>query len=133
MTGYDANGIGMKLRQARRNMGLTQRAVADKLNVEQSYISAIELGQKTGSAKTLARLSEFLQVPIAGLHEDPVELELPEDTPPGLVHLLSDQSLAKGLMISEDEIRVMMTLQPDQPLSKLGYLHLLTVLRGSIG
>lgn len=133
MVAYDASEIGRKLRQARRNMGLTQRVVAEKLGVEQSYISAIELGMRTGSAKTLARLSEYLNMPIAGLSDEPVEIDLPEGAPAGLVHLLSDRSLCNGLRISPAEIESMMTPRPIEPLSKLAYLHLLTLLRGTVG
>ena len=48
----------------RNYRGLTQKQVAQKVGVHPVYISQIETGKRTGSAKTLARIAEVLKIDI---------------------------------------------------------------------
>lgn len=55
--------IGRKLREARKERGLTQDALASKLGTVTSYISDIERGVKSPSLHTFIRILEILNVP----------------------------------------------------------------------
>ena len=55
--------IGRKLREARKERGLTQDALASKLGTVSSYISDIERGVKSPSLHTFIRILEILNVP----------------------------------------------------------------------
>ena len=51
----------------RNYRGLTQKQVAQKVGIHPVYISQIETGKRTGSAKTLARIAEVLNIDIDDL------------------------------------------------------------------
>ena len=54
---------GDKVRFAREQLGLTTQMLAGKAGISQPYISEIENGNKTPSAKTIMRLAAALNVP----------------------------------------------------------------------
>lgn len=51
----------------RQYRGMTQAALGEKAGVGKSYISQIESGQKTGSAKALKALAQALQTDVDDL------------------------------------------------------------------
>mgnify|MGYP000933614327 FL=1 len=55
--------LGDKVRFAREQLGLTTQMLAGKAGISQPYISEIENGNKTPSAKTIMRLAAALSVP----------------------------------------------------------------------
>lgn len=55
------------LRVWREYRGLTQEQLAAAVGITKAYISQIELGQKTGSAKVLARIAETLKIELEDL------------------------------------------------------------------
>ena len=59
--------IGQKLRALRQRKGLTQKALAVKIQgtVDYSYIGKIERGEQLPSLKMLTRLSDALAVPLS--------------------------------------------------------------------
>ena len=61
------HAIGQKLRQLRQRKGLTQKALAVKIQgkVDYSYIGKIERGEQLPSLKILKRLSDTLAVPLS--------------------------------------------------------------------
>ena len=75
LTGEEARrllGGESPVRVWREKRGLTQRALAARADVAPSYLTEIEKGRKPGSARTLARLAEALQVAMENLiSEDP--------------------------------------------------------------
>lgn len=56
--------IGIRLRQERRRLGLTLQEVADRASLSLGMISKIENAQTSPSLRTLARLSQSLDVPV---------------------------------------------------------------------
>jgi HipA-like protein len=61
-TARDAEGLCLLLQQGRLAAGLTQRQLADRLNVSQSYIRALESGK---DVKVLERIFDFVADPAA--------------------------------------------------------------------
>ncbi len=62
--------IRTELIQARRNKDLTQRQVAEAIGVVQSYISEIENGYRTPSAKIIKKLELLYDTPAEELFAD---------------------------------------------------------------
>jgi transcriptional regulator with XRE-family HTH domain len=56
--------IGRRLREERRRLGLTLQEVADRSRLSLGMISKIENAQTSPSLRTLARLSQALEVPV---------------------------------------------------------------------
>lgn len=59
--------MGRNIERLRRRQRLSQDDLADRLDVEQSYISKIELGKRSPSLKTMCRIAEALNVDIQEL------------------------------------------------------------------
>jgi transcriptional regulator with XRE-family HTH domain len=59
------DAIGPKIRTARLRANMSQERLAEKAGLAAGYISQIETGRKTPSAKAISRISEALQVDMA--------------------------------------------------------------------
>ncbi len=55
--------FGQVLREARRERGLSQEALAAESSVERNYISLLELGRNSVSLRVLFQLAAALQIP----------------------------------------------------------------------
>ena len=62
MTELNNLEIGARIKKRREDMGLTQEALAEALDVSVKFVSDIENGAKGMSLKTLNRLSQTLLV-----------------------------------------------------------------------
>ena len=56
--------IGIRIRTRRRQLGLSQRALAVDVGVSAAFISGLEKGERLPSLETLVRLSECLEQPL---------------------------------------------------------------------
>ena len=56
----DKKAMGVRIRDARKNLGLTQERLAEKLNIVSSYLTLIEQGNRNVSTETLVALSKNL-------------------------------------------------------------------------
>lgn len=64
----DGNGIGDRLKEYRRSLGMSQADLARKSNVSAAYVSELESGLgKRPSGEILLRLANALEVTIADL------------------------------------------------------------------
>lgn len=59
------DAIGPKIRTARLRANMSQERLAEKAGLAAGYISQIETGRKTPSAKAISRISEALQMDMA--------------------------------------------------------------------
>ena len=60
MTDLDFKEIGMKVRERRRLLGITQEAVARQIDVNPSHISNIECGRVNPSLTILVKIANIL-------------------------------------------------------------------------
>lgn len=73
--------FGIRVRQARKNAGLTQAALAEKLNLDETTISRIENGTQATSFSSMLHFSEALNVRFDYLISDYLE-DTPQVTDP---------------------------------------------------
>ncbi len=59
---YDIKRSGERIRQLRIQSGYTQNELAEKLNIDQSYLSRIESGRKGCSVDLFVQFSELFHV-----------------------------------------------------------------------
>lgn len=59
---YDMKECGKRIQQLRIQHGYTQEGFAKELNINRSYLSRIESGQKGSSVDLLIQISEFFHV-----------------------------------------------------------------------
>lgn len=61
MTELNFNVIGQKIKERRKNLGITQEAIANALNVNPSHVSNIECGRANPSLTALVKIANILQ------------------------------------------------------------------------
>ena len=99
--------IGLRIRIARAQMGLTQRQFAERLGVSQGLVGAWESHIKTPGAKTLQRISEE-----TGISMDAIAR--------------TGFSSVQSLTVSDsDEIKLLMSFRRLPPIGKQNCLQLL--------
>ena len=60
MTDLDFKAIGMKIKERRQAVGITQEYIADRLEVNPSHISNIECGRACASLTALVKIANIL-------------------------------------------------------------------------
>lgn len=85
--------LGTKLQTLRKQAGLSQEALAEKLSVTRQTISKWELGQSEPDLKMVLRLSEIFQVSVESLIKESETVEVKTETPPTV--LLSPKADSK--------------------------------------
>jgi transcriptional regulator with XRE-family HTH domain len=66
----DHAGIGARIRTLRQRRGWTLEKLAVELDLTNGYVSMLERGRRRPSVKTLQRLAEVFDVPVASLVGD---------------------------------------------------------------
>ena len=69
---------GDRVRQLRRDAGMTQVALAEALGITQGFLSQVEAGQRDVSTKTLVELATILKVSVdflLGVEESGIDKE----------------------------------------------------------
>lgn len=61
MTDLDFKTIGLKIKERRQAVGITQEQIANELEVNPSHISNIECGRANPSLTALVKISNILQ------------------------------------------------------------------------
>lgn len=60
MTDLDFKAIGLKIKERRQAVGITQESIANKLDVNPSHISNIECGRANPSLTSLIKIANIL-------------------------------------------------------------------------
>ena len=72
--------FGMRIKELRKNLGLSQEELAEKAEITSKYLSRVEMGQHFPSIDTLVKLANVLNVELKDFfeftHETPSTREL---------------------------------------------------------
>jgi len=94
--------IGERLRRLRKDKGLTQKGLSERVAVDYSYIGKIERGEQLPSIKMLIRFSETLSVPIGYFfHEGPI-MGLLEHLPQELIEIAGDRKKRRFIKLVKE-------------------------------
>ena len=63
--------VGRNIRRLRIAAGLSQAALAERMNVDRAYISGLELGQRNPTILTLWHISKALKVELRSFFDKP--------------------------------------------------------------
>lgn len=66
----DYEGLGMRIRRARKSSGLTQCELAEKLDISTSFMGHIERGSRKASMETIIKISNELNASLDSLFAD---------------------------------------------------------------
>jgi len=61
--------LGERIRELRKNRGLTQDQFAELIDVEQKHVSRIELGKSFPTIERLEKISQALNVPLRDIFD----------------------------------------------------------------
>ena len=132
---------GLRLKDARLRVGLTQDELGQRAGVSQRLISAMERGYRTGSLGSWQALANTLNVSVSWLTEDEPLFEsealgaeaILEDelAPPGLRDLAADTAMATSVAITE-EWRALRSIDAPGLLSREAYLAVLFSIRSGL-
>lgn len=61
--------FGMRMKELRKNKGLSQEELAEKAEISSKYLSRVEMGQHLPSIDVLARLADILHVEMKDLFD----------------------------------------------------------------
>ena len=105
--------IGQRIQSARTAMGLTQEALAEKVQVSRNYISQVETGKERPNLELLGKISATLDVSLAFLLADVVEERryLQSD----IADLLASCSPEKTRMIHDVILRILQCSEWEKP------------------
>lgn len=63
-------GVGERVRERRKALGLSQEAMADTASIDRSYMSGIERGTRNITLIKLRQLAKAMKLPLASLLGD---------------------------------------------------------------
>jgi len=63
------NKLGNRIKSLRKSMGLTQEQLAEKVGIDNKYLSKVENGQHLPTYRTLLKLSTVLNCSLGGIDE----------------------------------------------------------------
>lgn len=64
--------LGLRVKEARESLGMTQVALAESMEVDRTVVSKIEAGNRTVDTLELVKLAQVLQRPLSWFLRDPV-------------------------------------------------------------
>jgi transcriptional regulator with XRE-family HTH domain len=134
------NKLGEFLKTRREALGLTQRALAQKLGVEASHVAFIESGRRKPSLKLVARLADTLGLdrqellvlahPEAKALLTANQIEAPRKTTPSWQRFIKDHALLARYHVTKRELGVLEHLNMlGTAVSAKEFLAILTLLR----
>lgn len=127
----------------RKALGMTQEALADKVNVKPTYIGYLERGKRHASPKVAGKLAEVLGLNKSYLflasnpvvkdflnisEDDPSSVEMP--LPQALIDLINNKAMREVMGVTDDEIDVLKRMAfLGEPRGASDYLVLLGTIR----
>ncbi len=115
--------FGSMVLRRRKELGMTQSDLAQKVGVQPNYIVYLEKGERKPSDRTVLKMADALGIDRADLYlaanpelrdflkiNDANEVQLTE-LPPGLRDLSADVALRKSLNVTDDEIDAVATIR----------------------
>lgn len=109
--------IGNRIRISRENAGLTQEALAERLNLSTQFISTIERGVAGASLETVINLCDVLNVSSEWLLRGRADTPSADMIASKLTHLSAAQLSAADRMI--DELITLLRITSDEQPTKI--------------
>ena len=95
--------IGQTIKEYRKRRGLTQRALAKKIELSRSYLGDVESDRYNPSVKTLKKIAEVLQIPTDKMFGQD---DLPGDDPRDLLELIKYEQYTLNGRLASDSDRI---------------------------
>ncbi|MBK1642877.1 hypothetical protein CKO12_13560 [Chromatium okenii] len=135
----------LRLKAARQAVDLTQQEAAESLQITQGFLSKLESGNtRVPNAELLVRIAKLYGTTKNYLLGDPNEAEprfsvysvmqrsvmTDDSAPEGLRELAADKAVVDALEVTDEEWRMLLTINLPKTINKNGYVQLLATIRG---
>jgi len=126
----DYKSIGKRIKERRKELGLSQEDLAEILRCKKQNISEYELGKRKGlNLKKLEQIAQALNIDISYLlgYENTEDTEVPQP----LIDFLTDKELLYRLDVKQEEIEFLKSIRfrPNQKPNKQTYIDMLMIYR----
>jgi transcriptional regulator with XRE-family HTH domain len=93
--------LGKKIREVRKQRGLTQAELAEKAGISVNFIGKVERGIHSPSVTTIERIAEALNVKVSALFDFPEEIPKKEYEIKELIRVLRDGNSSKIKIVTD--------------------------------
>ena len=106
----DYKALGERIQKRRRQLGMTQQAASEKLNLSTSFFSRVERGEKVASLETIIKIATSFEMSLDFLFMDSLGKNAHGVLPTDIVQIFTDKTpaqaerLAKWLRMLSDNI-----------------------------
>jgi transcriptional regulator with XRE-family HTH domain len=91
----DYIALGERIRQRRKQLGLSQQDTAEKLNLSVSFFSRVERGEKVASLETLIRITNLFGFSLDFLLQESLDKRVPDSLQAELAQIFTDKTEAQ--------------------------------------
>ena len=88
----DYKALGKRIQERRQQLGLSQIAAAERLDLSVSFYSRVERGEKVSSLETLLKIVNFFGFSLDYLLQDSVNSGISEQLQTELVQIFTDKT-----------------------------------------
>ena len=84
--------LGERIQQRRQQLGLSQQASAEKLDLSTSFFSRVERGEKVASLETLIKIANFFEFSLDFLLQDSINRGMSDNLQAELAQIFTDKN-----------------------------------------
>jgi transcriptional regulator with XRE-family HTH domain len=88
----DYKAIGKQIQKRRKQLGLSQNASAEKLDLSTSFYARMERGEKAASLETLIKVANCFEVSVDLLLQDTLNYNVSDRTRAEITQILADKN-----------------------------------------
>jgi transcriptional regulator with XRE-family HTH domain len=88
----DYAALGGRIQQRRQQLGLSQQAAAEKVNLSTSFFSRVERGEKVASLETLIKIADNFGFSLDYLLQDSLDKSMPDKIQAELAQIFNDKT-----------------------------------------
>lgn len=108
--GLDYLSIGLRIRNKRNKLGISQEALAEKTSLSRTYISHVENGRKSVSLEAVIEICNVLEIPVDELLVDNITFAKPQKGD-DITYVLLDCSKEEQAILTKTIVTLRETLR----------------------
>jgi len=67
--------VGQRIKELRNQIGISQEALANKAEIDRTYVTDVENGRRNISIQNIEKLVDALQIPLKDFFDSPIFLK----------------------------------------------------------
>ena len=91
----DYKALGERIQKRRKQLGMTQQAASEMLNLSTSFFSRVERGEKVASLETIIKIANSFEMSLDFLFMDSLGKKAPGELPADIVQIFIGKTPAQ--------------------------------------